>query len=109
MFHLFCPIAICVCSTLVQDLFKTSKTECTKACRSWLTRHAMFGAISKLRKQIDAEIKALNELLGNGIVAAAVTCVGWLEIYLLLCWRGYVANSSVNMGRASVAKLVLSI
>ena len=53
-------------------MFKTSKTECTKACRSWLTRHAMFGAISKLRKQIDAEIKALNELLGNGIVAVSL-------------------------------------
>jgi hypothetical protein len=49
----------------VQELFKTSKSECTNKCRHWLTREMLFSAISKLRKQIDAEIKALNELLGN--------------------------------------------
>lgn len=49
----------------LDQLFKTSKTECTDKCRNWLTRDMLFSAISKLRKQIDAEIKALNELLGN--------------------------------------------
>lgn len=51
----------------VQELLKTSRMECTKSCRQWLSRRDLFGAISKLRKQIDAEIRALNELLGNGV------------------------------------------
>jgi hypothetical protein len=46
----------------LDQLFKTSKTECTDKCRNWLTRDMLFSAISKLRKQIDAEIKALNDL-----------------------------------------------
>jgi hypothetical protein len=50
----------------VAEVLKTSRVECTKQCRQWLTRRDLFGAISKLRKQIDAEVRALNELLGNG-------------------------------------------
>ena len=71
----------------------------------------MFGAISKLRKQIDAEIKALNELSGNGIVAAAAGDMRGTGRGDICCFggRGYVANLSVNMDRASEAKLVLAI